>query len=250
MSTFRDLFSGHAAEYGRYRPTYPDALFTWLADQAPSRRLAWDCGTGSGQAAVALGAVMDQVIATDASSAQLANAEAHPRVTYRVATAEAPGLAPASVDLATVAQAFHWFDAPRFFTAAAEVLVPGGVLALWTYRAARISPTIDPVELHFYRDVIGQDWPAERRLVEEGYASVVFPAPFVEMAAPPFVLTAQWSRDDFLGYVSTWSAVHQHRKRTGVDPLSPFAERLAAVWPDNDVQTVSWDLRMRVARRT
>ena len=249
MSTFRDLFSGHAADYVRYRPTYPEALFTWLAAQAPGRRLAWDCGTGSGQAAVALGAVMEQVIATDASAAQLAKADPHPHVTYRVATAEAPGLAPASVDLATAAQAFHWFDAPRFFAAAAEALVPGGILALWTYRAARVAPAIDSVELDFYQNVIGHDWPAERRLVEDGYASVVLPAPFVEIAAPRFVLTADWTRDDFLGYVSTWSAVHQNRARTGTDPLAPFAERIAAVWPARQRHSVSWDLGLRVARR-
>ena len=48
MTTFRDLFSGHAGEYARYRPTYPDSLFAWLAAQSPGRNVAWDCGTGSG----------------------------------------------------------------------------------------------------------------------------------------------------------------------------------------------------------
>ncbi len=249
MSQFRDLFSGHAKDYGRYRPSYPHALFEWLAAQSPTRALAWDCGTGSGQAAVALGAVMQRVIATDASAAQVANAEPHPNVTYGVGPAEAPELDPGNVDLVTVAQAFHWFDAPRFFEAAARVLKPGGVLALWTYRSARITPAIDPIESDFYTNVIGQDWPAERKLVEEGYAKVVMPPPFTEIPAPRFQLTATWSRDDFLGYVSTWSAVHQHRKRTGHDPLAPFAERLATVWPADAVHVVRWDLALRVARR-
>ncbi len=250
MSTFRDLFSAHAKDYGRYRPTYPDAVFAWLAAQAPSRHVAWDCGTGSGQAAVALAATMERVIATDASAAQLTHAEPHQRVTYGVGLAEAPELDAGSVDLVTAAQAFHWFDAPRFFDAAARVLKPGGVLALWTYRSARIAPAVDRIESDFYRNVIGQDWPMERRLVEEGYAKVVLPHPFTEIAAPPFELTASWSRDEFLGYVSTWSAVHQHRRRTGHDPLAPFAERIADVWPADVVHLVRWDLRMRVARRS
>ena len=249
MTTFRDLFSGHAADYTRFRPTYPPALFDWLAAQAPSPARAWDCGTGSGQAAIELGSRFDEVIATDASAAQLAHAVAHPRVHYRVASAEEPGHEAGSIDLATVAQAFHWFDAPRFFEAAAHALGQGGVLALWTYRASRVSSDVDPIELDFYRNVIGQDWPGERRLVDEGYARVVFPPPFREIAAPSFALSADWSRDAFLGYVGTWSAVHQNRKRTGVDPLAPFAERVSVVWPADEVRTVTWDLKLRVARR-
>ncbi|MBI3790388.1 MAG: class I SAM-dependent methyltransferase [Gemmatimonadetes bacterium] len=249
MTTFRDLFSGHAADYERYRPRYPDALFTWLAGVAPARDVAWDVGTGSGQAAVALAEHFARVIATDPSTAQLAHAQPHPRVSYRTGSAEEPDLEPASVDLATVAQAFHWFDAPRFFTAAARVLRPRGVLALITYRSSRVSPDVDPIERDFYVNVIGADWPAERRLVEEGYASVVFPPPFRDIATPSLELTADWTFEEFIGYVSTWSAVHQHRKRTGVDPLEPFARRVHATWPMGEVRTVRWELKLRVARR-
>lgn len=250
MTTFRDLFSGHARDYGRYRPTYPDALFAWLAAQAPARDLAWDVGTGSGQAAVALAGHVAQVIATDASARQVENAVPHPCVTYRVAPAEDGGLAGASVDLVTVAQAFHWFDAPRFFAEAARVLRPGGVLALWTYRSCEVTPEVDAIERDFYANVIGMDWPGERRLVEDGYASVVFPAPFTDVPSPAFQLEAHWTFEDFIGYVGTWSAVHQHRKRTGTDPLAPFAERLAVHWPAGEVRAVRWDLKLRVARRS
>ncbi len=249
MTSFRDLFSSHAPDYARYRPGYPGALFDWLAAAAPSRAVAWDCGTGSGQAAVALAAHFVHVIATDASAQQIAQATPHPRVAYRTAPAEAPGLAPASVQLVTVAQAFHWFDGPRFFAAASEALVSGGVLALWTYRASRVSGEVDPIELDFYHNVIGQDWPGERRLVESGYATVAFPAPLAEVPAPHFQLTAAWTRDEFVGYVGTWSAVHAHRKRTGHDPLPSFAARIATAWPDNEKREVRWDLALRVARR-
>ena len=186
MSTFRDLFSGHAGDYARYRPTYPPALFNWLAAQSPGRSVAWDCGTGSGQAAIALADRFDRVVATDASAAQLSRAVPHACVTYAVATAESPGLEARSIDLVTVAQAFHWFDAPAFFAAAAEALRTGGVLALWTYRAATVQPDVDALELTLYRDTLGADWPGERQLVETGYATVVIPAPFTEFSAPAF----------------------------------------------------------------
>jgi hypothetical protein len=49
-------FSPVAERYVRARPTYPDALFEWLANEAPALDVAWDCATGSGQAAQSLAA--------------------------------------------------------------------------------------------------------------------------------------------------------------------------------------------------
>ncbi|MES1194587.1 MAG: SAM-dependent methyltransferase, partial [Opitutus sp.] len=54
--SFEDHFSTQAATYARARPTYPPALFAELARLAPGNALAWDAGTGNGQAAVALAA--------------------------------------------------------------------------------------------------------------------------------------------------------------------------------------------------
>lgn len=51
---FADHFSVRSRDYARFRPSYPPALFAWLAETAPARRLAWDCATGSGQAAAGL----------------------------------------------------------------------------------------------------------------------------------------------------------------------------------------------------
>ena len=45
-------FSGVAREYAAYRPHYPAALFSTLAQLAPQHDLAWDCGCGNGQASV------------------------------------------------------------------------------------------------------------------------------------------------------------------------------------------------------
>ena len=70
----KDLFSETAADYARFRPTYPPALFAWLADQSPSRLMAVDLGTGSGQAALGLAEHFDRVVGLDASDEQLANA--------------------------------------------------------------------------------------------------------------------------------------------------------------------------------
>jgi len=113
--SFKDHFSVQAADYAKFRPTYPQELFDYLGNIAPSRHLAWDCGTGNGQAAVGLASVFDRVIATDASGKQILNAQRNERVEYHMAPAENSGIKSGSLDLIMVAQALHWFDLERFY---------------------------------------------------------------------------------------------------------------------------------------
>ncbi len=89
MATFKDHFSGHADDYRRYRPAYPCALFDHLTAVAPGRRLAWDCGTGNGQAAGELATRFRRVIATDASPEQILQSRPSTNVTIATALAEA-----------------------------------------------------------------------------------------------------------------------------------------------------------------
>ena len=77
---FEDHFSAQSSAYAAFRPSYPKALVEYLASLSPDRHLAWDCGTGSGQAASMLAMAFDRVIATDASEQQIAHAEPTPGV--------------------------------------------------------------------------------------------------------------------------------------------------------------------------
>ena len=113
--SFKDHFSKQAAAYAKFRPRYPQKLFEYLGSIAPSRELAWDCGTGNGQAAVGLASAFDRIIATDASEKQIANAQSYERIEYRVAAAENSGIGSKPIDLIMVAQALHWFDLDRFY---------------------------------------------------------------------------------------------------------------------------------------
>src|SRR5947199_9956333 len=137
--TFKDHFSKQAANYANFRPRYPHEMFEYLGGVAPSPALAWDCGTGNGQAAVGLASVFDRVIATDASEKQITNAEPHQRVDYRVAPAENSGIESDTVDLIMVAQALHWFDLPRFYEEVPRVLKSNGVFAASAYKFVHIT---------------------------------------------------------------------------------------------------------------
>ena len=243
---FADYFSSHADRYARFRPRYPQTLFDHLAAIAPERRLAWDCATGNGQAAAGLARRFARVLASDASLSQLRHATRPPGQLVVAARAEACPSADSAVDLVTVAQAVHWFLGPAFWDEVRRVARPGGVVALWGYHLAELGAALDAPFRRFYHDVVGPYWPAERSLLERGYDTIELP--FAELPAPRLTMTERWRRDDFVGYVGTWSAVGRYRQQIGVDPLPAFAAELREVWPDGEVRDVSWPLQLRIAR--
>lgn len=242
---FKDHFSGHANAYARYRPEYPQELFEYLATLTPRHAVALDCATGSGQAAVGLAPHFDRVIATDGSVAQLRSAAVHPHVTYVGNLAEQPALQDRSIDLAVAAQAAHWFDHTRFHPEMRRVLRPDGALALWTYGLTSIAPPIDAVVSHYYENVVGPYWPPERRHVENAYRDLPFP--WREVAGPQFQLRLEWTVDDFVGYVGTWSATQRYTKVSAADPLPALRDQIAPLWGSNS-RPVVWPLHLRVGR--
>jgi len=244
---FPDHFSKGAAGYATYRPSYPDALFRWLADQSPARALAWDCGTGSGQAAAGLARYYTRVIATDASAEQLRQAAPVANVEYRVASAERSDLDDHCADVITAATAVHWFDRPRFYAEVKRVAKPGGILAVWIYYLMSIDPAIDAVIYDFYRGPVGPYWPGERALVDERYRTIDFP--FEELSPPAFAMSADWTLPQVLGYLRTWSAVGRYVEATGSDPIAELAPTLATLWSDPEKsRPVWWPLHARVGR--
>ena len=246
MSTdFKDHFSSQSPQYQRFRPSYPPALYRWLAGLTPGHSLAWDCATGNGQVARALVHNYAHVVATDASANQIAQCIAQDGIDYRVAHAEASPFDDHSVDLITVAQALHWFDLPAFYAEAARVLKPRGVLAVWSYQMLSIAPAIDEIVDDYYHNVVGPYWPPERRLVEQGYAPM--PAPFHEIDTPDFAMAGEWQLEALLGYLGTWSASVYYTKAHQQDPLAHIRDALARAWGDPmQVRQVQWPLRLRV----
>src|ERR1051325_10295174 len=122
MTTFKDNFSKQSDIYAIYRPHYPTGLYSYLASLTKSHKLAWDCGTGNGQAAIGLTDFYDRIIATDASEQQIKNAVVHQKISYHVSTAENNVIETNSIDLLTVANALHWFDFDVFYREVKRVL--------------------------------------------------------------------------------------------------------------------------------
>lgn len=258
---FADHFSEAAGEYARFRPAYPPELVDWLADRVLGREpavgpdpagppdiapgVAWDAGCGSGQLSVALARRFGRVLATDASREQLARAAPHARVEYRMAVAGDSGLPPSSADLATAAQAAHWFDLDPYYAEVRRVVRPGGVVALVSYGSASTGSGVDAVLRRFHDDLLAPHWPPERRHVEDGYRSLPFP--FREVEAPAFRMEADWTFARYIGYLGTWSSVRRLARTEGREALPGLRAELEGAWGDPERRrTVVWPLALRV----
>ncbi len=242
---FKDHFTKSAPSYSKYRPDYPDTLFRYLASLSSGHETALDCATGSGQAAAGAAPYYRRVAAVDGSRRQVQNASASGGIAYMVSLVESLPLKDRSVDLVMAAQAAHWFDLSRFYPEVRRVVKPGGVVALWCYSLLRIDPEIDRIVDYLFRTVVGSYWPPERKLVDEGFASLYFPFP--EIVVPDFPMESSWDLAHLLGYLGTWSAVSRYQEARGEEPVELVRSDLAAAWGNKgSMKRVKWPIHMRV----
>ncbi len=246
LNSFPDHFSAVAANYARFRPTYPNTLFDWIAETAPARGAAWDCGCGNGQATLPLAERFDHVLATDPSAEQIGQAPADPRISWNVAPAEASGLEPLSIDAVVVAQALHWFDLSRFWLEVKRVVRPGGLVAACSYGVPFMDDEALTAELRrLHDDIVGPYWPIERGHVDLRYQTIDFP--FECLTPPPFDMRKRWALEDLAGYLSTWSATRQYVAAKNADPIAPFIDGLRAAWGSGP-RGVRWPLTVLAGR--
>jgi SAM-dependent methyltransferase len=245
--TFQDHFSEQAQAYARHRPTYPADMFAYLASLAPSRQLAWDCGTGNGQAAIALAEHFQHIIATDASASQIENAFPHDRVEYRVEPSEQTSLPNGAFDLVTVGTAVHWFDFGLFYAEVRRVAKANGILAVWTYSFPDIIPTVEQWIENFYYVTLKGFWPERIRFLEQRYETLPFP--FEEIRPPAFQMEADWTLDSLVGFLSSWSAVRRFVDVQGEAAFEAQVEELATAWGEaTQTMKIRWPLHFRIGR--
>ena len=245
--SFEDHFSNHSEQYAQHRPRYPDEIYAYLASIAPGHSLAWDCGTGNGQAALGLANYFDKVHATDASAEQIRLAYPHDKVDYHVEPAEHVSLDTSSADLVTVAVAIHWFNFDDFYREVRRVLKPDGILAAWTYNLTKISPEIDPLIHQYYSEILNGYWPERIHYLEEGYKTIPFP--FEEISPPPFVMEIHWNLIQFSGFLNSWSATQRYKAQKGQHPLEMIWPKLTAAWgKEDEPRLIRWPLHFRIGR--
>ena len=133
------VFDEIAAEYDRRRPTYPDELIDQACRVAGigSGDHVLEVGCGSGQLTRGLVARGLRVTALEPGKSLMAlarqNLEGAGEVEFVDAQFEDVLLAPRQFQAVFSASAFHWIDPKVSWQKAADVLVPGGTLALVQY---------------------------------------------------------------------------------------------------------------------
>ncbi|NVJ66184.1 MAG: class I SAM-dependent methyltransferase [Gammaproteobacteria bacterium] len=244
----KNYFSDIAQQYQRNRPDYPSEIFQYLSMVCDNHQLAWDVGTGTGQAAAQLANQFDKVIATDESIEQIAHAKKFPNVTYLRETAENATLEDQSVDLITVAQALHWFDFDAFMQQVERVLKPGGIFAAWCYSLVHINPEVDKSIKLLYDDILGDYWSKRRHWIDAGYSNFEFPHPL--LMPPKIQMEITWSYQQFADYLRTWSAVQKYKSMEGEDPVNLILQPLEFAWCDTGhMKKCMWPLQFKIFRK-
>lgn len=199
-------FGQRSEGYANSRPSYPDPMFDWITSQCRARQVAWDCATGNGQAARSLAARFQKVCATDLSKEQVAQGFAAPNISYTTAPAEDSGFDAETFDLVTVAQALHWFDFNRFWPEVRRVTKPGAFFCAWAYVWPEVDQTLAEQVLEPIKDLVDQYWAEGNRIIMRGYQAEEIQFPFEPVETPEFSININWSFEQFMGFIETWSA--------------------------------------------
>lgn len=241
----KDNFSTQASDYAKYRPYYPSEMIDYIVAFVQNKQSALDVATGNGQVAVGLAKHFKEVFATDISDKQLVNALQKDNITYIKESAEQTSFADKQFDLITVAQAIHWFDFDAFYKEVYRILKPDGVFAVLGYGLFTVNGEAEKLLTHFYHDVTGPYWDAERRYLDENYTTIPFP--FEELETKQFINEFLWTFEQLTGYLETWSAVQHYIKKNGTNPVDIIRDELKEYWEKGD-KRVTFPLLLRIGK--
>jgi len=243
----KDLFSEQAKLYAQFRPTYPQQLFEYILQFVNEKKCAWDCATGNGQAAVVLADYFQKVEASDISQAQINNATKKQNIDYHICAAEETPFAENSFDLITVAQAYHWLNWKAFHDEAVRVGKFNAVIAIWTYSTLFSDDhKINNIIQHFYRNITGPYWDAERKYVDDGYATTDFD--YELLPSKNFQINYSWNKEQLTGYLKTWSSVQKYIKANGTNPIDLIKAHLDTTWKDGETRIFCFPVFLRIGR--
>ena len=140
-STLTSRFSNRAENYLLYRPAYPPAVLDFLQEVAGLRHdhSIADIGSGTGRFTKLLLDKGYSVTAVEPNEAMRTTAEknlsSYTGFRSQAGEAEQTGLTAESIDLITIAHAFHWMDIGDTKAECQRILKPGGqTVLLWMIR--------------------------------------------------------------------------------------------------------------------
>lgn len=242
----KDNFSSNSKQYKLFRPTYPAEVFDFILSKMNSFENAWDCGTGNGQIAAHLRKSFETIYATDISEKQLEEAEKSSNIHYSIQAAEKTNFPDNFFDLILVGQAIHWFDFETFYEEVKRTAKKDALLAVLGYGKIQINETVDKIIDKLYTAILEKYWDKERKYIDENYLTIPFP--FEEISCPDFDNAYDWSLEQLLGYLETWSAVKHYIKKHQTNPIEEIKEVLKLHWEENQTKKIYFPLLLRLGK--
>lgn len=214
------VFEELAEQYQRFRPEYPPELIEAIvagAELRPEARLL-EIGCGPGQASTPFAERGYAMLCLDPGARLIELARARlkdfPKVEFAVTTFEDWPLEPAAFDLVLAASAFHWVAADVGFKKVAAALKDTGALAI--FRNSAVGEESDlfgelqetPVEEAPHLAHRWAVWSPPAPEEDETRAEILETGLFEEVAVRHFPWRKEYTADDYIGYLGTYSRTH------------------------------------------
>jgi ubiquinone/menaquinone biosynthesis C-methylase UbiE len=225
-----------AARYTKVRPFFHEEVVAQLCEFTGTSRFrrALDVGCGTGQSAVALASIADQVIGMDASQSMLNHALKRPNVTYQCGAAEQLNFGIGEFDLVSVGSALHWFDQEQFFAQCQNVLAPAGVLLVYNDHFTAHMQDVVACK-RWMRTRFAKRFPTPRRGMRDLNELIAFERGFAVARQSSFSHLVPFSREEFIAYLLTCSntlAAADSGKETHRSIVDWLNSELASIVPD------------------
>lgn len=246
----KERFSDRVDNYKKYRPTYPDSLLDFLQAKCglTSDATVADIGSGTGILTELLLKKGWTVYAIEPNAKMRESAEAqlndYPNFSSLNGSGEATGLPDQSVQLITVAQAFHWIDPVLARKEFDRILLPGGHIALlWNLR------TLDSPFDKGYEDIkakYGTDYHEIRKAHEPELTAFFAPA---TMAIHYFRHSQQLDFEGLKGQVLSSSYMPQPGQKNYEEMMDALTELFEVNQRDGEV-TITYDTKLYINNNT
>jgi SAM-dependent methyltransferase len=235
-----ESFGSDFERYDRSRPRYPDVLIERIVAVALGG-LVLDVGVGTGIVARQLQAAGCQVLGLD-PDARLAEFARHSGVAVEVSTFESWEAAGRRFDAVVSGESWHWVDPVAGAAKAAEVLRPGGRLAVF-WNTGQPPAGLDEAFAEVYRRVLPESLVARlgKRSIEEPHSATCAKAADGMRATGAFAEPEQWRFEWARSYTrAEWLDALQ--TSGGAIPESQWADLLEGV--GDAIDSVGGSFRM------
>ncbi len=117
-------------------------------------------------------------------------------------------------------------------------------MVLWFFQVSPEQEKLKSALQEFYES-INSYWPPERQLVNNQYKIITFP--FTEIKYPQILMKKEWTINQLVGYLLTWSSTQRFINNQGQNIMFNKLETIInSVSSIDELITISWPVYWRI----